>query len=816
MSDPEREPEPAGSDNDEQPSDTDQQKIVVASQVFPPRLPIIALPNRPMFPKTVAPIAVDSEAVGRLVAAATKSQERLVGLVLRRDGEGDEVHAPSAGPVSSAAAPLHRVGVVAHILKAEQDAESGRFVVLVGALERFEIQRVLEREPFLVAEVKYLQETESPQDDEIRAYALAVINSVKDLVQLNPLYKEELSLLISQGPVADPARLADYAAYLTSGRGEGLQEVLETLDVRARLEKVVGLLKQELDISKLQVKIRKQIDERVSQQQREFFLHEQLKAIKKELGLETDDKEAEISRFEKRLESRQVSAEAQDRIREELGKLRLLEPSSPEFNLTRNYLDWLTVLPWGVRSQAEVTLPRVRDILDQDHYGLEDVKSRILEFVASGLLKRSFGGSIVCLVGPPGVGKTSIGRSIAHSLGRQFYRFSLGGMRDEAEIKGHRRTYVGAMPGKFIQALRVCKTDNPVIMLDEIDKVGSSYRGDPASALLEALDPEQNREFLDHYLDVRFDLSHVLFVATANHPETIPGPLLDRMEVIPLSGYILEEKLEIARRYLLPRELRAHGLHRGRLTIPKSALRELIDGYAREAGVRSLEKNIRKVVRKSALRLLEQGVDRISVGPRDIGELLGRRQFSEDRAYRKPVPGVVMGLAWTSLGGDTLFVEATSVATGRAGFKQTGQLGNVMVESSEIAYTYVRALLDSDASRRRFFDEHFVHLHVPAGATPKDGPSAGITMASALYTLARGKPIRSGFAMTGELNLSGHVMPVGGIKEKVIAAKRAKVRRLILPKANEGDFERLPAHVTHGLTVYFVESFDEVVRTALL
>jgi len=794
----------------------DEEKLVVAKQVYPQNLPVIVLPHRPAFPKTVAPLAVDSEPLAKLVAQALESREHLVALVLSRDS-ADEAAPPSDAAVVVPALPteFHRVGVVAQILKAERDEESGRTMVLLGALDRLELVRVLQSEPYPVAEVKYLYEPDAPPSDEIKAYALAVINSVKDLIQLNPLFKEELNLLVSQGHIAEPGRLADYAAYLTSAASGELQSVLETLDVRARLEKVVGLLKHELDISKLQAKIRAQIDERVSKQQREFFLHEQLKAIKRELGLETDEKEAEAARFEERLKTRTLSPEAEERVQEELDKLRLLEPSSPEFALTRNYLDWLTILPWGVHSEEEITLAVARKILNEDHYGLDDVKSRILEFIAAGLMKKSFGGSILCLVGPPGVGKTSIGRSIARSLRRQFYRFSLGGMRDEAEIKGHRRTYIGAMPGKFIQALRVCKTSNPVIMLDEIDKVGASYRGDPASALLEALDPEQNREFLDHYLDVRFDLSNVLFVCTANQPDTIPAPLWDRMEIISLSGYILEEKLEIARRYLIPRQLDEHGMGKGRVTIRKTALRELIDGYAREAGVRGLEHQIKKIVRKAALKVLEEGAAKVDVGPAELEKLLGRRVFSPSAAYSKPRPGVVMGLAWTSLGGDTLFVEATKINSGRAGLKQTGQLGKVMVESSEIAYTYVRSLANDDPECKRFFEEHFIHLHVPAGATPKDGPSAGITMASALYTLARNRPIKPGFAMTGELNLSGQVMPVGGIKEKVIAAKRAKVKSLILPKANEGDYERLPDHVKRGLKTYFVERFEEVVEIAL-
>lgn len=787
-------------------SDGGDQGIVVASHVYPERLPIIALPNRPLFPRMVAPVLLESPGVVQAVNDAIQSESRLVGLVLAR-AENDQP--------SPAAARLHRVGVIAQVLKLEQHDQTGQLHALFGALDRFELVRVLSSDPYLVAAVRYRYEKPGPVDDELKAYALAVINYIKELIQQNPLYKEELALLSAQGSLEEPSRLADYAAYLTSASGEDLQRVLEAEDVRERLELSLTLLERELDISKLQARIRRQIEERVTKQQREFFLREQLKIIKQELGLEKDDKQAEIDRFRQRLAALAPSDEAKARIDEELSKLALLEPTSPEFGVTRNYLDWLTSLPWGVRRGDDTSIARARQVLDQHHAGLRDVKERILEFVAVGLLKGSFAGSIICLVGPPGVGKTSVGRSIARSLDREFFRFSVGGMQDEAEIKGHRRTYVGAMPGKFIQALRVTGTENPVILLDEIDKIGTSYRGDPASALLEALDPAQNREFLDHYLDVRFDLSNVLFVCTANQLDTIPAPLLDRMEVIKLSGYILEEKLEIARRHLIPTELAAHGLKKSQLAISVAALREIIDGYSREPGVRSLEQQLKKIIRKSARRLLERRQRRITVDVSDIEPLLGKRLYLEELLHEQPLPGVVMGLAWTSHGGDTLFVEATGVRTGQAGLKQTGQLGKVMIESSEIAYTYVRHLAASDPGCKRYFEEHLVHLHVPAGATPKDGPSAGITMASALYTLARRKPIKKSFAMTGELTLSGRVMPVGGIKEKIIAAKRAKLKHVVLPSLNRADFVKLPPHVRRGLRAHYVDTFEDVVRLCL-
>ena len=493
-------------------------------------------------------------------------------------------------------------------------------------------------------------------------------------------------------------------------------------------------------------------------------------------------------------------------------KLKLLGTSSPEFNVSRTYLDWLTILPWGVYSKDSYNQKKAGKILDRDHYGLEDVKDRILELISVGVIKGDLSGTILILQGPPGVGKTSIGRSVAESLGREFYRFSLGGMRDEAEIKGHRRTYIGAMPGKFIQAIKTCKTANPVIMLDEIDKIGASYHGDPASALLEVLDPEQNRDFLDHYLDVRFDLSKIFFMCTANQLDTIPAALMDRMEVIELPGYILEEKVEIARRHLIPKQLKAHGLTSKQITLSKAVVSAIIDGYAREAGVRGLENSIKKILRKTVNRIIENPDQNIRIHKDELKELLGKRYFTEEQAFKKPRIGVITGLAYTSMGGTTLHIESVPIPTGQPGFKQTGQLGQVMVESSEIAYNYIRSLMRDNDEATDFFKTNLVHLHVPAGATPKDGPSAGITMACSIYSIVMNQPIRPNLAMTGELTLTGLVMPIGGVKEKMIASKRAKVQEVILPKDNQEDFEMLPDHIKAGITPYFVSSFKEVKR----
>jgi ATP-dependent Lon protease len=800
-----------GDDAGEASEQQGERGIVLARHAYPPRLKIVPLNERPLFPGIRAPLMIDEEPTRSTLIELVQSDEEssYVGALLKRN--------PEQGGAGSGEQPsaddLYGVGCIAEIMRMGQQGPQSPLQALVVGKDRFRVVRWIRREPPLEAEVEYITDPETTADEELKAYVVSIIQSIKELVKLEPLHKEELSYFMSQSNLNEPGRLADFAAALTTADGSELQEVLEAVEVPKRVEKTLYLLKKEIEIAQLQQQISKQVEEKLSKQQREFFLREQLKAIKKELGLEKDDKETEVERFQQRLEKLTLTEEARGRVDEELSKLRMLEPSSPEFNVTRGYLDWLTVLPWGVHTEDIYDLGRAQKILDRDHYGLQDVKERILEFLSVGIIRGQIAGSILCFVGPPGVGKTSIGRSIAESIGRNFYRFSLGGMRDEAEIKGHRRTYIGAMPGKFIQAIKACGSANPVIMLDEIDKLGVSFRGDPASAMLEVLDPEQNRDFLDHYLDVRFDLSNVFFICTANQMDTIPGPLLDRMEVIKLSGYIGQEKLEIAKRYLVPNALEDHGLAKRKVTITVPALREIIEGYSREPGVRGLEKNIRKIVRKSARRLVSgQDDGKIKIDRDDVAEVLGRRVFSDENRYQKPIPGLVMGLAWTSMGGDTLLIEATGVQAGKAGFKQTGQLGNVMVESAEIAYSYVQHMLEGEKAATEFFRKHFVHVHVPAGATPKDGPSAGITMATALYSLALDKPVRKKVAMTGELTLTGRVMPVGGIKEKVIAAKRAKVKHLVFPEENRKDFEELPDKVRSGFQPAFVTRFDEVVE----
>ncbi len=778
--------------------------LVLARELLPKRLPILPLQHRPLFPKMMVPMLIGDKPLQEMLVKNTEAQANYVGLVLVRPREAAKADDRIRG------SDLHRIGVIAEVQQLAQLPGNAHLHVLFRVLDRIRIVQFVQEEPHLVADIEHVLETDMARNDEIKAYSLSLVQAIKELIDLNPLHKEELKLFMSHASLSEPCRIADLSATLTTADGEALQEVLEAIDIRERIRKSLVLLKKEIDVSKIQVKINKQIEEKLSTQQREFFLREQLKAIKKELGLEKEGKDAEVERFEKALATRAFSEEARARALEELDKLKLLEPASPEFHVTRTYLDWLTGLPWGVFTKDARDLSKAARILNADHYGLEDVKDRILEFLAVGITKGSIAGSILCFVGPPGVGKTSLGQSIARSIGRNFFRFSVGGMRDEAEIKGHRRTYIGALPGKFIQTMKTCGSANPVIMLDEIDKIGASYQGDPASALLEVLDPEQNKDFLDHYLDVRFDLSNVFFICTANQTDTIPRPLLDRMEMIKLAGYITEEKLQIATRHLVPKQLRAHGLTAKQCVIGAAALRAIIDGWAREPGVRGLEQQVKKLMRKAAARIVRKKGAGLTVSPRDLSGLLGRPAFTDEALRAAPRAGIVTGLAWTSLGGDVLHVEAARVRTDKDTFKQTGQLGSVMVESSEIAYSYIRSYVDADPALRDFFLKGSIHLHVPAGATPKDGPSAGITMAAALYSLATDTPPRKGFAMTGELTLAGRVMPVGGIKEKTIAAKRYGITGLIFPEENRKDFEELPAHVTRGLRPHFVGSFAEV------
>lgn len=771
--------------------------IVSAADILPGTLYLLPLSERPFFPAQALPLLLNEEPWLPTIEAAANREQRVIGLILVKPDSAEK-----AGPDD-----FHPVGTAARMHQLARN--EGRLQFIAQGLKRFRIIKWLSNEPPYHVQVEYLSEEDDADVEELRAYSLAVINTLKELIPLNPLYSEELKFFLNRFNTHDPSPLADFAASLTTAAKEELQEILATAPILERLKKVIVLIKKELEVARLQTHIRKQVEEKMSEHQRKFFLREQLKAIQQELGIAKDDRTADVDRFRERLETRQVPEAALKRINDELDKLAILETGSPEYAVTRNYLDVMTELPWGLYSTDNLDLKHAREILDRDHDGLDDVKDRIIEFLAVGALKGQVGGSIILLVGPPGVGKTSIGRSVAAALDRKFYRLSLGGMRDEAEIKGHRRTYIGALPGKFIQAIRDAKTANPVIMLDEIDKIGASYHGDPASALLEVLDPEQNHEFLDHYLDVRFDLSKVLFMCTANQLDTIPAPLLDRMETIRLSGYITAEKLQIARNHLWPKLLERSGMARDRITLGEEALRQIIEGYAREAGVRNLEKQLGRIVRKSAVQIVEGREGPITVEPPDLDSYLGKPPFKTETPMSGV--GVVTGLAWTALGGVTLNVEASLVHSKNRGFKLTGRLGEVMQESANIAYSYLSAHLEEYQADPKFFDEAFVHLHVPEGATPKDGPSAGITMATALLSLARGQQPSRPLAMTGELTLTGQVLPVGGIREKLIAARRVGIHEIILPEGCRGDAEELPEHIREGLTLHFVERFRQVV-----
>ncbi len=773
-------------------------ELVPADHNLPTTIYILPLNDRPFFPAQTQPMLMNNHPWMDTVKVVGESDQHIVGLFLTHEHDA-EFAAPED---------YYEIGTVVrmhHPMK-----QDGKIQFIAEGVRRARIVKWHTNKPPFKVEVEYPSQTNHGTEDEIKAYAIAIINTMRELIPLNPLYNEELKFFLDRFSPHEPTALADFAASLTTAKTEALQKILEISDLRRRMKQVLVLLKKEVEVAKIQTKIRDSVEDKMDSQQREFFLREQLKAIQKELGISKDDRTADQEKFQKRMKKLKIPKDAMEKIDEEMEKLGILETGSPEYSVTRNYLDQMTMLPWGKYSKDKLDLKRGRKILNRDHEGLDDVKDRIIEFLAVGKLRGEVSGSILLLVGPPGVGKTSIGKSIADALGRKFYRFSVGGMRDEAEIKGHRRTYIGAMPGKFIQGLREVQTQNPIIMLDEIDKIGASYRGDPASALLEVLDPEQNVEFLDHYLDTRFDLSKVLFICTANQLDTIPGPLRDRMEMIPLSGYITQEKIGIAKHHLWPKQLKKAGLTRGQVKLSDAALRNLIEGYAREAGVRNLEKQLGKLIRKIAVKLVngEEGPFKINVT--DLEELLGKPPFQSEKPYKGI--GVITGLAWTAMGGETLTIEATKVHSDSRGFKLTGQLGDVMKESASIAYSYLVANLEKYGASATAFDKQHLHLHVPAGATPKDGPSAGITMGTALLSLARNEVINRPLAMTGELTLTGRVLPIGGVREKTIAARRQKIMELIFPMENKKDFEELPEFIQKGITPHFVSHFDEVVK----
>jgi ATP-dependent Lon protease len=776
---------------------------------------VIALPlnQRPVFPTMMLPLVIPAGRLSDAVRHAIANRHGFVGFFLTKTALDNG----STYKVED----LQPFGCVARVMK-HQEVDGGNIQVFAQVLSRFRFHRVEQTEPLVLVHGEAVRTQVDASDPQVRACAMAIVTALKDLVQHNPVFSDEIKLVLSNfNNIDGPGRLADVAASLTTAKREELQAVLETVPILPRMEKVLVLLAKEAQLTQIKAKIAHQIEEKVSENQRKFFLNEQLKAIKQELGVETDEKALDLKRFRDVLEKKGpvLTDEIKSVMEEELRKLSLLDPAGSEYGVVRARLEWLTELPWGTYSQDNLDLPELRKGLDRDHFGLDDVKTRIVEFCAVRRLKEDRGGGIIALVGPPGTGKTSIGQSIARNLGRKFYRFSLGGMRDEAEIRGHRRTYIGALPGKMVQALRRCGTMNPVIMLDEVDKLSHGIQGDPAAALLEVLDPEQNKDFLDHYLDVRVDLSQVLFVCTGNDLATIPEPLRDRMEIIRLAGYVEVEKQAIARDYLVPKQKHAHGLTSSDVFFTKGSLGTLIRDYAREAGVRHLEQLIATVCRKIATAKAgeignghSKAFARRSIAAPDLVGYLGKPLMRDDALITHPVPGVVTGLAWTALGGATLEVEAVATVQEKGGLTLSGQLGDVMKESAGLARSYLMSHARELGLASNWFDQHHVHLHVPAGATPKDGPSAGVTMATALLSLALDRPTKRRLGMTGELTLTGRVYPIGGVREKLVAAKRSGLTHVLLPKANERDYDELPELVKDGVDVTFVEHVDEVLR----
>ncbi len=767
------------------------------TQPIPSELPILPLEQFVLFPAMLAPIIVGDEKSKHLINDVVAGN-RQVGVFTKK---------PEA-PNIAAFENLYDVGTAANVVKMARTPD-GTVRVLLHGLTRIRIVEPLATDPYLQARVEELREIPS-EDTETQALVRSIHALLARAAQLSALPEELVTAAIN---LTDPARLADLVASNLGLKVPELIEILSMADVHQRIQRVHFFLTREMEVFELGAKIHTEVKSELDKAQREYFLREQLKAIRKELG-EDESGSREIEELEQRLKEKQLPDHAREVAQKELSRLRLMRPDSAEFTVARTYLEWILDLPWLESTPDRLDIPTAREILDEDHYDLEKIKERILEYLSVRKLKNDMKGPILCFVGPPGVGKTSLGRSIARAMGRRFGRIALGGMRDEAEIRGHRRTYIGAMPGRIIKAIKQAGSNNPVLMLDEIDKLGSDYRGDPAAALLEVLDPEQNNSFVDYYLDIPFDLSNVMFITTANHLDPVPGPLLDRMEVIELPGYTLGEKREIAKRYLIPRQIEQNGLKPSQIRITDSAIEQIIEQYTREAGLRNLEREIGKICRKVARQVAEDPNHSARVTIKNLRAYLGPPRYFSETAQRMGVPGVAIGLAWTPVGGEILFVEA-SMTPGSGRFTLTGQLGEVMKESAQAALTYLRA----NAARWEIPDELFsqrdIHIHVPAGAVPKDGPSAGITICTALASLLTGRLVKDYLAMTGEITLKGNVLPVGGIKEKMLAAARAKIREVILPERNMLDLEELPAEVREKLHFHPVKHVEQVLALAL-
>ncbi len=759
---------------------------------IPEVIPLLSTSDTIVFPYLLVPIEKTDKSSKKLIDDSLSGDKIIGCFTTTKEGK------------------LKDMGSAALILKFLRIPD-GSVRILVQGLERIKVKRYTQDNPYLKGEVDILKERES-KDLETEALMRSVTSMFENIINLAPYLPNEINVMLNN--IQSASRLADFIIAQLNVNVEEKQTILETLDVKLRLKKLLPILDKELSILKLGEKIRSEVKTEMGKSQREYYLREQLRAIQKELG-EKDEKTIEIEELAQKIKKSKMPKDAEKIAHHELDRLRMIPPQAAEYIVVRTYLDWLVTLPWAKQTVDRMDIERAEKILDKDHYNLEDVKERILEYLSVRKLKSDTKGPILCFVGPPGVGKTSLGMSIARALGRKFMRFSLGGIRDEAEIRGHRRTYVGALPGRIIQSIRRAGSRNPIIMLDEVDKIGMDFRGDPASALLEVLDPEQNHEFMDHYLDVEFDLSKAMFITTANITDTIPPALLDRMEVLKLPGYVTEEKLAIAKQFLIPKQIKENGLTRRYIKFEDRAIIKIIGDYTREAGVRNLERQIATCIRKVAKRIASGDKKRYRVSPGNLSELLGPTKFYQELAEMKGEIGIATALAWTQAGGEIMFIETIRMR-GKKELIITGQVGDVMQESAKAALSYVRSRAKKLKIPESIFDSYDIHIHVPEGAIPKDGPSAGIAIATALVSLFTERPVNPKIAMTGEITLRGKVLPVGGIKEKVLAAKRAGIEEVILPKWNEKDIKLIPERERKGLEFAFIENIDEGIRTALL
>jgi ATP-dependent Lon protease len=774
----------------------EQNELIVGK--VPASLPVIPVRNTVFFPRQVLPLTIGRETSISAIKEAEKTNSPLF-IVAQRDGETEHPGITE----------LYQIGTVARIVKVFSLPDGSKNAVLQG-VHRARLVTVTQEKPFLRMAVQRIDDERITEIEIAEALVASVKLAFHRVVELSKeLNDEHLSIILN---LDDPGAIADVTAAIIHGGVKEKQEILETLDVKKRLEMVLRLLNSIVQRLELGSKIQSDVQDEINKNQREYYLRQQLKAIQKELG--EDDEHIEIREFRERVEKANLPEEAKKTVARELDRLAKMNQSSAEYTVTRTYIEWLLDLPWSVSTDDNLNIPDAESVLNNDHYGLEKVKKRILEYLAVRKLKNEMRGPILCFIGPPGVGKTSLGKSIANALGRKFIRMSLGGVRDEAEIRGHRRTYIGALPGRIIQGIRKAGSNNPVFMLDEIDKIGMDFRGDPASALLEVLDPEQNASFSDHYLEVSFDLSKVLFIATGNILDTIPPPLRDRMEIIEIPSYVEEEKLHIAKNFLIPKQLREHGLGSSHIVFGDDAVRKIIRNYTKEAGVRTLERKIADICRGVAKRVADGERDEIIVDEASLHKYLGAQKFYSDVSERVRRPGIAIGLAWTPVGGEILFIEATKMK-GKGQLILTGQLGDVMKESAQAALSYISANTDRLGIDGDFREKYDIHIHVPAGAIPKDGPSAGVTILSALVSLLTDQPVRNDLAMTGEITLRGAVLPVGGIKEKVLAAHRAGIKYIIIPAKNRNDLEEIPPAILDSVHFIFVTEMSEVTRQAL-